>query len=223
MFSNILIMRKLKLQNDKFYHIYNRGVDKRNIFVDEKDYIRFIRSIKEFNKSAATQGLHMIKHFKKQGTESLNFRDSVPLVVIICYSLLPNHYHFILKQNISGGISEFIKRIASGYTSYFNFKNKRSGVLFQGKFKATEINSEHKLIQLSCYINGNSEIHNISKAKNWRWSSYRDYLNLRDGTLCNKNIILNHFQNINEYKKLTKNIIKNSKETKSEIKNYILE
>ena len=218
MFSNILIMRKLKLQNDKFYHIYNRGVDKRNIFVDEKDYIRFIRSIKEFNKSTATQGLHMIKHFRKQGTESLNFRDSVPLVIIVCYSLLPNHYHFILKQNIPGGISEFIKRIASGYTSYFNFKYKRSGVLFQGKFKAIETNNEHKLIQISCYINGNPEIHKISKAENWQWSSYKDYLKLRNGTLCNKNLILKQFQNINEYKNLTSNIIKNNIEIKNELK-----
>ena len=219
-----LAMRKIKFQTDHYYHVFNRGVDKRNIFLDKNDYTRFIRSMHSFNQLKPTRSLYFLDNLKRQkGTESLNFRDSVPLIEIITYCLIPNHYHFLLKQITDGGVSEFIKRIATGYTTYFNQKNKRSGVLFQGPFKAVEIRSDGQLQKISCYINGNSEIHNITKATSWTWSSYMDYLNLRKGNLCNKNIILDQFKNIEEYKNLTTTIINDSKQQKEEIKNFLLE
>lgn len=217
-------MRSIALQNEHYYHIYNRGVDKRNIFLDNNDYIRFIRSMREFNCLKSTGGLFVLNNLKRQkGTESLNFRDSVPLIEMIAYCLNPNHYHFLLKQVFNGGISEFIKRIATGYTTYFNNKNNRSGVLFQGPFKSVEIKSDGQMQRTSCYINGNAEIHDITKAKNWPWSSYLDYLDLRKGNLCNKNIILKQFKNTREYEELTNKIINDYKQQKSELKNFLLE
>ncbi len=212
-----LAMRKFEFQNENYYHIFNRGVDKRNIFSDKNDYIRFIRSMREFNQLEPVGSLYL-KEKTSLASGSTAFEAVEPLVDIITYCLLPNHYHFLLKQLIDNGISEFIKRLAGGYTWYFNNKYNRSGSLFQGTFKAVEIKSDRQLQQVSCYINGNPKIHNICKAKNWPWSSYLDYLNLRKGNLCRKNIIFEQFKNTKEYEELTNKIIIDSKQQKNELK-----
>ena len=220
-------MRKIQFQNDYYYHIYNRGVDKRNIFLNQKDYVRFLTSMKEFNRIDNIGSLRDLEKKHKTGTEPLEASRgsvpvSVPVVEFISYCLNPNHYHFLLKQLVNNGISKFMLKIGSGYTTYFNKKYDRSGVLFQGKFKAIPVKKDGYLLKLTCYINGNSQIHNIiKKAEDWPWSSYQDYLGLRDGALCNKQNILKQFKNINEYKKLTNEIIKESSEVKDEINKYI--
>ncbi|NCO80111.1 hypothetical protein CO116_00920 [Candidatus Falkowbacteria bacterium CG_4_9_14_3_um_filter_38_19] len=145
------------------------------------------------------------------------------LVDIICYCLNPNHYHLLIKQLVNDGVSKFMHKISISYTNYFNQKNNRSGSLFQGTYKTIEIKSNEHLQKLSCYINGNPEIHGIAKAKNWPWSSCQDYLGLRRGTLCNKSKVLTEFKNINEYKKLLYKIIKDLREQKAEIKIMQLE
>ena len=222
-------MRKVKFQNNHYYHIYNRGVDKRDIFIDEKDYIRFLISMKEFNTLRQIGSLRRMNQIKREAPRALSgqrpdsalgARDA-KLVEIIAYCLNPNHYHLLLKQNIAGGISKFMQKLGQGYTAYFNQKNNRTGSLVSSPFKSAIANSY--LLKLSCYINGNPEIHKISKAENYKWSSYVDYLGKRNGTLCNKDIILNEFNSIKEYKDLVNIEIKESKENKKEVKNYILE
>ena len=124
---------------------------------------------------------------------------------------------------VDGGISEFLKRLSGGYTSYFNFKNNRSGYLFQGRYKAIHVKSDSYLLWLSGYINGNAEIHRIAKAENWIWGSYLDYTGKRRGMLCNKNIILSQFETIEEYRDLVNIIIKESSQGKEELKKYLPE
>ena len=116
-----------------------------------------------------------------------------------------------------------MQKLGTSYTKYFNAKYKRSGSLFQGTFKSIPIKTDGYLLQLSCYINGNSEIHKISKAENYKWSSYQDYLGKRDGNLCDKKVILDQFKNIQEYKNLVDIIIKESAQRKDDIKKYLLE
>ncbi|MCK4554610.1 transposase [Candidatus Parcubacteria bacterium] len=223
-------MRKTKFQNDYYYHIYNRGVDKRDIFMDEKDYIRFLVSMREFNTLRQIDNLYRQNYLREKdlrlGAKS-PIGDLAPLsgelVEIICYALLPNHFHILLKQITENGISKFLHKLSSGYTSYFNYKYNRSGSLFQGVFKSVPVKSDSYLLKLSCYINGNPEIHKISKAENYKWCSYPDYLGKRNGTLCNKNIILKDFANIQEYKNLVDVIIKESRQRKDDIKKYLLE
>ena len=218
-------MRKIKFANDGYYHIYNRGVDKREIFCDEEDYLRFLKRMREFNSNLGDSQRDYIKRTvpeKKRfnlGYPRLNLFFS-PLVEIVCYCLNPNHYHIILKQLADGGITQFMKKLGTGYTMFFNQKNNRSGSLFQGTFKAVEIKTNEQLLYVSGYINANAEIHKISRAENWRWSSYRDYLGLRNGTLCNKEIILDQFENIGKYKDYVNMVIKESRERKDLIKNF---
>src|SRR3989344_5909488 len=115
-------MRKVPFVEDEYYHIYNRGVDKRSIFEDLTDLNRFVQSIKEFNSVEPIGSIFENSFGKKK-------KNSKKLVEIICYCLNPNHFHFILRPMVEDGISEFMKRIG-GYTWYFNNRHKRSGALF---------------------------------------------------------------------------------------------
>lgn len=214
-------MRKTVFQNDHYYHVYNRGVDKRDIFVDNRDYIRFLLSLREFNRLENIGSLRYLKESNSLAKEL----DSceAKLVDIICYCLLPNHYHFILRQLSEDGVSKFLQKIGTGYTNYFNFRYNRVGALFQGKYKSILIKSDSYLNYLSAYIHGNPEIHKINKAEDWKWSSYQDYLGKRNGTLINKNIIMTEFKSTEEYKNYVNIVIKESGDRKDEIKKYFLE
>ena len=137
-------MRKQPLLTDNYYHIYNRGVDKRDIFGDVSDIYRFAESIKGFNRIDKIMSLSNLKKhqsFKQIAPEALS--EPELLVEVVAYCLNPNHFHFILKQSIDGGIAKFMQKLQAGYTSYFNIKNCRSGVLFQGAFKSQIIANEN--------------------------------------------------------------------------------
>src|SRR3989344_1111587 len=120
-------MRKNPLVTSLYYHIYNRGVDKRDIFMNKADLDRF--------------------------------------VFIVCYCFNPNHFHFILKQEVDGGISEFFKRLLGGYTKYFNLIHNRSGALFQGRFKSNLIDDDAYFLKIRPYVHLNYLIHEIPKNK----------------------------------------------------------
>ncbi len=155
-------MRKVPLVNGEIYHIYNRGVDKRDIFSTVDDLNRFFTSIKYFNTKKPVGSIYQQELIKNKN----NFiSESTPLVEIISYNTLPNHFHFILRQKVDGGISEFMKRLLGGYTNYFNEKNDRSGALFQGRFKSVHVGKEDYLHVLMGYVNCNDLIHNIPESK----------------------------------------------------------
>lgn len=222
-------MRKLKFQNGNYYHIYNRGVDKREVFTDEKDYKRFLRSMRELNCPGPIDSLYRQDQLRRQvrkETKSLRLTDvnRSDLVSFIAYCLNPNHYHFLLKQIQNNGISKFMHKLGLGYTRYFNEKYNRSGSLFQGPFKAVEIKSDAQLLYLSAYINGNAEIHKISKADKWPWSSYNEYCqkfnSLRKNLVSIKpNIIFNEFKSIKDYKNYVNIVIRESGQRKTILKN----
>jgi len=209
-------MREITLKNGEYYHIYNRGVDKREIFADDSDYYRFLKSLKEFNQIEPIISLY-IKGRINVAAEPLK---TDKLVEIIAYCLNPNHFHLILKQLMDGGISEFMKRVGGGYTGYFNYKNKRTGVLFQGKFKTTHIDSNEKLIYLSAYVNGNYNVHNIKKAKNF--SSFPEYL-ANKKFLCNPEVILSQFSSIDDYCKYVENTVKEVNKIRADLKKQQME
>ncbi|MFA6386188.1 MAG: transposase [Candidatus Paceibacterota bacterium] len=157
-------MRKQPIITGENYHIYNRGVDKRDIFGDKFDLRRFVESIKEFNQVDTIGSLINLRKTKKiqKGPKALSEES---LVSIVVYCLNPNHFHFILKQSTDGGIAKFMQKLQSGYTSYFNIKNKRSGSLFQGTFKAQHIGSENYFNKTLGYVNKNYQVHDIPEDK----------------------------------------------------------
>ena len=153
-------MRKQPISTGEYYHIYNRGVDKRDVFSDKLDVRRFIESVCEFNK---IDGIGSLTNLRKTQIESKPLSE--PLVAIVAYCFNPNHFHFILKQLVDGGISKFMQKLQGGYTSYFNVKNSRSGSLFQGTFKAQHIGNENYFNKTLGYVNKNYHIHNIPEDK----------------------------------------------------------
>ena len=216
------MFKKPSFSTEQFYHIYNRGVDKREVFLDKWDYVRFLKSLREFNNDSIYEQRVYARNRELMGL-SPEASGLSPLVEFITYCLNPNHFHFLLKQLRDNGIRIFMHKLGTGYTCYFNQKYNRSGSLFQGPFKAIHIKSDSYLLWLSGYINGNAEIHKIAKAENWIWGSYLDYTGKRRGMLCNKNIILSQFETIEEYRDLVNIIIKESSQGKEELKKYLPE
>jgi REP element-mobilizing transposase RayT len=158
-------MRKQPIVTGEYYHVYNRGVDKRGIFNSKKDLERFIESILEFNKTEVIGSIRNTRKNKETAPKALFRVSKEPLVSFTTYCLNPNHFHFVLKQLVDGGIAKFMQKLQAGYTSYFNIKNSRSGSLFQGTFKSQIISNENYFNKIIGYTNKNYQIHNIPKNK----------------------------------------------------------
>lgn len=218
-------MRKTPFVNGEFYHIYNRGTDKRNIFSNQKDIDRFFQSMDEFNTIEPIGSIYENSfHFEQLGSSTSKlFKLKKKLVNFVCYCLNQNHYHFLLEQVTENGIEKFLHRLGTGYTRYFNIKNERSGSLFQGRFKSVHINSNEYLLHLSAYVNLNNKVHGIQTPLK---SSLEEYKEGNFNIFCKKDIILDQFKNKKEYLDFMEDsllfTLENRKEDK-DIKNLLLE
>ncbi len=193
-----------KPSNNEYYHIYNRGVDKRDIFIEKIDQIRFIKSMVGFNTIKPVGSLYHADRLKND--VFTKHTNSKQLVEIVAYCLNPNHFHLILRQLEDGGISEFMKRLSGGYTYYFNDKYQRSGSLFQGTYKYKHIDTTEYLNHLSVYVNLNYKVHKLSKSSDQVFysSSWGEYIgsNLKY-QFCSTEIILEQFRLVKDYVKFS--------------------
>lgn len=171
-------MRKEPLITGKYYHVYNRGVDKRDIFNDLKDLGRFKESMKIFNQVEGIGSLEMFHKSVRALDSSHPKIDSDPLVAVVAFCINPNHFHLFLKQLVDGGIAKYMQKTLGGYTYYFNQKHQRSGSLFQGTFKSKLIKNEQYFRKIFAYTNQNYLIHNIPKSKlDFIFASDKEYEN----------------------------------------------
>lgn len=168
----------VQLVTGNIYHVYNRGVDKRKVFLDKSDFLRFYQSLLYFNQTQETNHISTAKIL-------YSINNSDPLVGIHAYALLPNHYHLLIEQFQDGGISEYLKRVSGGYTSYFNKKQKRTGTLFQGRFKRVQVLSNEYYNYLFAYINENYSVHNIIQPPDVYSASNGHYQKLHKSNLIN--------------------------------------
>lgn len=221
-------MRKTEFIKGEYYHIFNRGVDKRDVFSDAKDYQRFLLAMELLNNKE--DGLMIEWRNFQYGNRKaslddflkLSFRKWEPLVQIVVYCLNPNHYHFILKQVADKGIERFMHKLGTSHTKFYNKKQKRSGSLFQGVFKSAYIDSDEYLLYLSAYINKNNFIHGYNKNDSWPYSSLAVYLGKRRDRLVNTDVVLKQFTGKNQYKEFLKKNALCMRE-KKELKRYLLE
>ncbi|HAP74024.1 TPA: hypothetical protein DCZ46_03850 [Candidatus Campbellbacteria bacterium] len=219
-------MRKVPFKKGEYYHVFNRGVDKRNIFVDKYDAFRFLQSIEIFNSVKSRGDLFHINTNKNRGrrTSSKRENNSEKLVNIVCYCLNPNHYHFILEQLVDGGISEFMKRLGGGYTKYFNERYERSGALFQGKFKSVFIETNEQLLYDSVYVGLNNKVHPKFEKFGKHFldlipnrSSWGEYTDKNSKyKICKKDIISEQFKDAENYKKFAESLLKEIRERRYE-------
>lgn len=168
---------KSPLATGSFYHIYNRGVEKRIIFESPRDYERFLKTLSYYRNYPTPRKLSV--HLLSDSPPVSSKIDQKELVRIICFCLMPNHFHLLLEQLEENGITEFMRRISDSYTRYFNTKNDRVGPLLQGTFKAKLIETDEYLLQLSKYIHRNPLSLPIWKKRlsEYAFSSYPGYLN----------------------------------------------
>lgn len=179
-------MRKIQFITNDIYHIYNRGVDKRKIFLDNNDYYRFIHDLFEFNDTVSAGRFS----FKYSETKSPNMKNRKKIIEILAFALMPNHFHLLLKQKVDNGITNFMHKIGVGYTMYFNEKNNRVGSLFQGTFKAVALSNDIHFKYLPHYIHLNpikiigdlvsDNLDELEMLKKYRWSSYLDYIGIKN-------------------------------------------
>jgi len=193
-------MRYTKFVIKEYYHVYNRGTDKRDIFLDKEDVWRFIQCLKELNSVEIIGSIYENSFRKRNKLGSL----APKLVNIIAYCLNQNHFHLILEPVEDDGIQKFMHRISTGYTNYFNKKNKRSGSLFQGTYKAKHISLNEYLLHLGVYVNLNDKVH---KGLNKDWmgrlpiSSFKEYTDVNYKGICKKDIILGQFKSTGDFTK----------------------
>lgn len=160
---------------NNYYHIFNRGNQKQDVFLEEQDFLNFLKRTKIALGQTVTNQLRITPLPPNSFT-------------ILAYCLMPNHYHFLIKQESTISVDRLIAKICTSYAMYFNKKYQKVGNLFQDAFKAKLIEDDSYLTYLSAYI------HHNPKNLNYPFSSFLDYCSGRNGTLCNKNIILNMFQ-----------------------------
>ena len=177
---------------DGYYHIYNRGVEKRIIFLDSQDYTVFLRFLKEYllppghPALLALQGINPRRH-------PINCYNDVSLRA---YCLMPNHFHLFIKQLSPKGIFIFMKTLLTNYSMYFNIKYKRVGPLFQGIYKAILVENEAYFLHLSRYIHRNADeiLTRDQPLRSYEYSSYRDYLGKRKTEWLHPEEILSIFR-----------------------------
>lgn len=190
--------RQAVFANGQFYHVFNRGVEKRTTFIDKRDYDRFVDSLNYYR----ARDQHV--RFSFRGRMRIDDKDllSGPLFAeLVCYCLMPNHFHLLLKQVTDNGITTFLSKLSNSYTKYFNTRHKRVGPLFQGSFKAVRIESDEQLLHVSRYIHLNPLIDYLSKdIRTYRYSSYLEYLGINKG-FCHKNYIIDSFLSGEVYEK----------------------
>ena len=145
--------RKTILAPEEYYHIYNRGVDKRVIFLDTADHQYFLALLYLSNSRKSFIVSNIAKTHPREEFFDVDREDH--LVAIGAYCLMPNHFHILIKENVEGGTSLFMQKLSTAYTMYFNAKYERTGALFQGTFKAKHIDNDRYLKYLYAYIHLN--------------------------------------------------------------------
>lgn len=202
----------------EYYHLYNRGNDKRIIFLDEHDYKRFVALLYVCN---MTNSFHM-RDFLRQGkalADVFGEKRTDTLVNIGVYCTMPNHFHILAHEKTEGGISIFMQKLSTAYSMYFNEKYRRTGSLFEGKFKAKYIDNEPYFNWVFSYIHLNpvklvdptwkeNGIGNPEQAKKsmdeYHYSSYYDYFigDRSEGAILNKDAFPEHFGQMNDFQYL---------------------
>ncbi len=174
----------------ELYHILNRGVDKRTLFLDNKDRARFVHDMWEFN------DVENAKNVWYRAPQYSGLRDHYMekdrIVDLHAWCLMGNHYHLLISERVDGGLTKFIRRLNVGYANYFNERYKRKGTLFQGRTKKILINTDAHFLHILSYLHSNpldfsrdgkgwrekkllnatSALQNLEK---YKWSSYLDY------------------------------------------------
>lgn len=229
-------MRKEKFIEGNYVHVYNRGNRKTDIVRTVGDKWRFMQALRFFNDSHSSLNiLRSLSRLKPSINQLVNPPESVfemgwpinwpeknPLVKILCYCLVSNHFHLLLKEIRPAGISKFMHKLGIGYTNFFNLKYQEVGKVFQGSYKAKLVAEEMYLKYLCVYIQvinvlelfpGGFEaaLRNFNEAMkfvdNYPFSSHLDYIGLRNSLIIDKDILAEIIPTTEDYRKLVRDLV----------------
>ncbi len=205
--------RKTPFVEGEYYHIYSRGVEKRKIFLNIKDYNRFVALLYIMNQTDSFRMDNFLQTSKNNLKDIFKEKRSKTLVSILGYCLMPNHFHLILYEHKSGGISKFMAKLLTAYSMYFNTKYERSGPLFTHPFRSEHINNESQYMYIFSYVHLNplsiidkgwkeNGVKNKKEAKNfleqYGFSSYQDFIesNRPESTILDFSLIPEYIKNM---------------------------
>ncbi len=201
----------------EFYHVLSRGIERRKIFLDKKDFLRFIHDLYEFNdeEPAFSGRLYVFRNSQCNDVQRRCIEEEKQkgprkfLVNLLAFTLMPNHYHLFVSIKNRESLTLFMRKLNGGYARYFNEKYKRKGPLFESRFKSILIKSEAHFIHLPYYIHCNPldltmpewrerKIGDYRKAlnflENYRWSSHADYIGKKNfPSVTQREFLLEYF------------------------------
>lgn len=222
--------RKVQFYPGEFYHIFNRGNARQDIYFTDKDRYRFLQAMYLANASNSVVGVGDLDR-NKSGYTLLDIKKLLddknivhdPLVRICADVLMPNHFHFLVQEIKEGGIVEFMHRFGVSYGKYFTIKNDKPGSLFQGRFKAKQIETDEQLCYLLAYINiinpaqlsdpnlKENGIADFDKTwefvNNYKWSSHFEYMQKRNSILIDKGMVGELYPTVEKYEQFVKDIL----------------
>ena len=227
-------IRQVQFYPGGFYHIFNRGNGKQDIFRNDKDRYRFLQAAYLSNNSNGSMNLSQLEKSSKGYTllEIKNLlRDEKithePLVRIIADCLMPNHFHFFAEEIQENGVVTFMQRLGTSYGRYFATKYKRPGSLFQGRFKAVHIKDNDQLMYLLAYINvlnpaqlvepdlKEKGIENMEKVWEWvdnySWGTHQEYMNKRDSIIIDKGLLGELLPSVELYRAFVEDVLNSKK------------
>lgn len=181
----------------QYYHIYNRGAGKGAIFFNAGNYGYLLRLVKRYH--------------RKYGAS------------IIAYCLMPNHYHFLLRQETDMPLSRFVNVLFNAYVQALNLQQGRTGTLFEGRFKHKCVDQWEYLIALCRYIHLNPVKAGLAaRPEDWVYSNYRDWIGLRDSELKDEEFIRDHFPDAGEYAAFV-NTVMDERKNYADIEKYLFD
>lgn len=154
------MQRDVPFEVGEIYHAYNRGAHKENIFTQHIDYARFQLLMYLGNSKKSVNLRNVLRKYDKGRTfvkiyEEMEVPAEERLVDVLAYTLMPNHFHFVLRQRQEDGIYRYVQKVATAYSMYFNAKYEHSGTIFQGKFKSKHAEDDDYLRWLFAYVYAN--------------------------------------------------------------------
>ena len=203
--------RKIPLVNQEIYHVFNRSVAKQPIFHNKKENETFLSLLEYYRFPNPPL---RFSHYQRLNTQDKTkllrglYKKNKHLVEIYSFSIMPNHYHLLLKQSLNSGIMNFIRLIQNSYARFLNLRYKRSGSLFQSPFKAVRLETDEQFIHVARYIHLNPltsfVIRDFNDLKSYQWNSYLDYLSFTLRKFINTSFLMNYFKNIEKFEEFTK-------------------
>lgn len=220
--------RKVLLVPGEIYHVFNRTVARQPIFLSNKDYHRAIETLYFYSFIKPDLRYSHYNRFPQDQKDKflINLGKKDKQVQILAFCLMPNHFHFLIKEVIKNGTANFIKTFQGSYAKYFNLKSDRNGALFQSRFKAVRIESDEQFIHVARYIHLNPLtaylIKDIEELKQYPWTSFPEYIEDGDLPVIKKDQLLGYFSSVDDFVKFTSDQIDYQRKL-NEIKHLIIE